>query len=258
MIIMEKECRGKREFVEVGRFQGFPKEMFEFFMALSFNNSIEFFNEHRKEYEKYVKQPLYDLAADLSQAALLVDADMEVRPSKAVSRIRRDTRFSKSKLPYRDYMWIGFRRQGLPKSDCFSLYFDISCEHVRYGAGWYDGDPARAKAIRAAIVRRQDEFLKIVSDKKLNREFELMTEPYKRMEVPDTLHKELVPFYVSKSFYYQHEEVTGKQVLEPSFGEQIAKGFEILKPVYTFLLEETWKKADEIETEKSLWEGFFG
>ena len=31
-----------------GEFQGFPKEMFEFFMAISFNNNTEFFEENRK------------------------------------------------------------------------------------------------------------------------------------------------------------------------------------------------------------------
>ncbi|MDR3085682.1 MAG: DUF2461 domain-containing protein [Christensenellaceae bacterium] len=238
-------------------FQGFPKEMFEFFMAISFNNNIEFFEENRKSYEKNVKRPLYAFAEGLAPAALEVDAGMEVRPSKAVSRLRRDTRFTRDKLPYRDHMWIGFRRQGSPKGECFSLYFEIGCEALRYGAGWYDDDARRAKVLRAAILRRQRDFQSIAEDPALNREFVLKTSPYKRIELPDGLPRSLVPYYTAKGFYFEHEEATGAQALSPALLSQVSKGFLVLKSVYQFMLEETWKLGEEPEREKSKWEGFF-
>ena len=138
-----------------GEFQGFPKEMFEFFMAISFNNNTEFFEENRKLYEQKVKAPLYALARDLTPMALHVDPEMEVRPSKVVSRLRRDTRFSANKLPYRDHMWLSWRPAGRPKSQCFGLYLEIGLEGLRYGVGWYDADPRRAKAIRR-LLRQQE------------------------------------------------------------------------------------------------------
>ncbi|MDR2514598.1 MAG: DUF2461 domain-containing protein [Christensenellaceae bacterium] len=238
-------------------FQGFPTAMFEFFMAISFNNNVEFFEANRERYESDVKRPLYAFAEGLAPAARAVDADMELRPSKAVSRLRRDTRFTRDKLPYRDHMWIGFRRQGNPKGECFSLYFEIGCGALRYGAGWYDDDARRAKALRAAITRRQRDFQAIAEDPALTGEFTLKTSPYKRIELPNGLPQSLIPYYTAKGFYFEHEEKTGAQALRPALLDQVSKGFLALKPVYQFMLEETWKLGEEPEREKSRWEGFF-
>ena len=78
-------------------FQGFPKEMIEFMLQIRLNNNKEFMASHREEYERLMKLPHYQLIEALSPIVLKIDPHMEVRPHKVLSRILRDTRFSKDK-----------------------------------------------------------------------------------------------------------------------------------------------------------------
>ena len=97
-------------------FQGFTDRTFEFFMAIKFNNNRQFFHENHAWYEEALRNPLRDLAADLAPVIETMDPALETRPEKVVSRINRDIRFSNDKSPYRDYMWLAFRRPGDQRS----------------------------------------------------------------------------------------------------------------------------------------------
>ena len=94
-------------------FQGFTDETFEFFMAIRFNNNTEFFHSNHDWYQRAVRTPCLELAAALSEAVGAVDDEIELRPNRVVSRINRDLRFSRDKSPYRDYMWLKLRREGV-------------------------------------------------------------------------------------------------------------------------------------------------
>ena len=39
-------------------FTGFYRETFEFLFEIAFNNEVEWFNENRKRYERFVRDPL--------------------------------------------------------------------------------------------------------------------------------------------------------------------------------------------------------
>ena len=83
-------------------FQGFPRETIPFFLELRFHNDKSFMDANRERYIRDVREPFYDFILDLGQKMLFIDPDFEVRPHKCLSRINRDTRFSKDKSPYRD------------------------------------------------------------------------------------------------------------------------------------------------------------
>lgn len=219
-------------------FTGFPKEMFEFFMQINFNNNVEWFAQNRDQYEQYVKKPLHALADALAPTILQLDNGMEVRPGKVCSRIRRDTRFSHNKLPFRDNMWLAFYRQGEDKNACVNFYMGISCDHTEYGLGWYMGSPDRARQLREAILRKKDDFNKIVANKKLNERFTLGGEQYKKLAIPEELPEATIPYYLAKGFYLGHGETTGKQVMQPAFAEQIAEDFKLFKPMMDFFNHE--------------------
>ena len=93
-------------------FQGFTEQTFEFFMAIRFNNNREFFLENHDWYQSSVRTPCLDLASALGDAVNALDPELETRPTKVLSRINRDVRFSNDKSPYRDYLWLAFRRPG--------------------------------------------------------------------------------------------------------------------------------------------------
>ena len=91
-------------------FQGYNDETFEFFMAIGFNNNVDFFHSNHDWYLRGVREPSLRLAEALSPVIEEIDDSLERRPNRVVSRINRDIRFSKDKSPYRDYIWLSFHR----------------------------------------------------------------------------------------------------------------------------------------------------
>ena len=78
-------------------FSGFTDETIRFFLDLKFHNSTEWFHAHHDEYVQVVQQPFYGMIEALGPDMLTIDPMMEIRPHKCISRIHRDTRFSKDK-----------------------------------------------------------------------------------------------------------------------------------------------------------------
>ena len=219
-------------------FPGIQPEMLEYFMGIAFNNNREYFLATREQYEQQVKQPLYALAEALVPAALEVDPDMEQRPSHIVSRLRRDTRFTRDKTPYRDHMWLSFHPMGKPKSECFGLYYAISPTESCYGAGFYDCDPARARWMRQHILQHQDAFLRILKDPAFTVHYRVLGEDYKRMDFPEGLHPDLRGLYQKKGFYVEHSDGLDAKIERPEYAEEIARGFRLLAPLYQLLMKE--------------------
>ena len=91
-------------------FQGYNNETFEFFMAIAFNNNVDFLHANHDWYLRGVREPSLRLAEELSPVIEEIDDTLDRRPNRVVSRINRDIRFSKDKSPYRDYLWLSFHR----------------------------------------------------------------------------------------------------------------------------------------------------
>jgi len=219
-------------------FEGIKPAMLEYFMGITMNNYREYFLATRKDYERDVKKPLYALAEELVPAALYVDEDMEQRPNHIVCRLRRDTRFTKDKTPYRNHMWLSFHPYGRPKSECFGLYYSISLTESCYGAGFYDCDPARARWMREKLLRQQEEFLAVLTDPEFAAHYRVCGEDYKRIEIPEKLDPRLHELYRKKSFYVEHTDGLDLKIEQPEYAQQIAYGFKLLKPLYTLLMTE--------------------
>jgi uncharacterized protein (TIGR02453 family) len=214
--------------------------MGEFFMQIRFNNDAAFFNEHRGEYERWVRDPLYALADALAPAVLAIDPEMETRPARVVSRIRRDTRFTRDKSPYRSHMWIGWspvraidsrRKQQVP-----GLYFGVHHDHWSVGAGYYEAMPATMKAYRARMLAAPSSFMSIVREPGFARAFSLDGEDYKRPPVGiDDLPDALRPWYAKKSFSADHTAPVDERTTTAAFAEDVAALLGLLGSLYTYL-----------------------
>ena len=84
-------------------FSGFTPESLSFFESLAANNNKVWFEEHRDDFEQCLMEPLKGLVSDLSGAMLAIDPELVTIPAvdKTISRIYRDTRFSRNKSPYK-------------------------------------------------------------------------------------------------------------------------------------------------------------
>ena len=215
-------------------FQGYSNETIEFFLAIRFNNNRPFFLENRDWYLRAVRQPSLALAEALAPVAEEIDPDLERRPHRVVSRINRDIRFARDKSPYRDYVWLAFRRPGEDRGRSLGMYFDIGDGGASYGMGFYRENRGLMDALRRRMELAPDEVLELCAP--VLAEFTLYAEPNRRMKVPENILEALRPWYAAKGFYFEKAITDFNLIYSPALAEEVKNGFLRLKPLYRYLL----------------------
>lgn len=116
--------------------QGFSSETFQFLQNLKANNTKDWFDANKGDYQRLVKKPSDAFRVSLAEElARLTDHEMVSKQF----RINRDLRFSKDKTPYNTHIRMAF----WPKGAAFegkdaqppSFFLSIEPEHIRYGTG---------------------------------------------------------------------------------------------------------------------------
>lgn len=212
----------------------FTRNMLEMMMDIRFNNNKEFMQNNRDRYDKAMKQPYYQLIDLLTPTMLEIDPQMEVRPAKCLSRIFRDTRFSKSKLPYRDHHWIAFRRQAEPRDKAVMFWFEIRLEAVGWGLGFWGENLKAMDVLRRQMLAKPKEFealLPILDEQ----HFVLDGRTYHRKKVPGSLPEALHPWFLRREIYLVKQGINPDWVFEPGLENRLAKDFLALKPFYWML-----------------------
>jgi uncharacterized protein (TIGR02453 family) len=220
-------------------FTGFSRQTFLFLKDLKANNDKAWFGAHRPDYEQSLLQPLRDLVTDLTDAMLDIDPCFEVSPTvnKTISRIHRDTRFSKDKSPYRDCMWIVFKRSGKEWSRWGVGYFlEINPTWYRYGMGFYEAAPDIMAEFRARIDDHPKAFLKAISWFQDKAPFVLEGESYKRHKGPDKS-EPILSWYNHKSFYLSSRHKIDKTIQSPALVDTLIHDFKLCAPLYHYLRE---------------------
>jgi len=209
----------------------FQPEMLDFMMDIRFNNSKEFMDSHRDQYEKLMKEPYYRLIEALAPAMQKIDLGMEVRPSKCLSRIFRDTRFSHDKSPYRNHHWVSFRRQGEPREQSIMYWFEIRLEVVSWGLGFWGENRNALEIIRRRMTANPRELLGMlpILDE---RRFQLDGRQYQRKAVPDGLPLALVPWYLSREVYLSKQGIDPAWVFQEGLDKRLIDDFTALAPFY--------------------------
>lgn len=223
-------------------FKGFPEDTVRFFLDLRFHNEASFYNEHREEYEKSVKQPFYDFIDAMAPAVKQVADDMEVRPAKCLARIRRDTRFSKDKTPYRDHLWLLFRRGGEVRDTSVMYWFELSPEDVAWGLGFWGYNRPAMDALRKRMVNKPEEVLAALKEARVpDRNLEIYGDRYQRMTPPEEMPQALKEIYPLKEVYIKRTGIPMKTAYTKDLVTRCSEDVLRLKPLYLLLR----KAADE-------------
>ena len=209
----------------------------DFFLALRFNNNRDFFEQNRAQYERYVQTPLRALADTMGPTLTEIDPQFDVRPARVVSRIRRDTRFSHNKDPYRDHMWLSWRHAGEATAEAMGFYWDVSPEATHWGFGYYSESRRTMERVRRRIAAKPREIIGLFSRCGVPERFTLQGDAYKRMAVPEGLPEELRSLYIKKGFYFQN--AAGAQDFDLLFSGAIAarlrEDFLRVAPLYDWM-----------------------
>jgi len=216
----------------------FSSKTFSFLIENRMRDDKEWFHAHRDEYLEYVLEPLAKLSAALGPTALTVDPLMVTEPKvdRTISRIYRDTRFTKDKLLYRENMWLTFRRNKKLYPHYPELYFVISPNGFSYGCGYYWMEPETLERARAMMLEGHPLFTEAFEAYQNQDLFTLEGDAYKRTKFPDAEpelrfwldHKSMAFTHRSKDF----ELLTSDERLPAA----VAEGFRKAAPYYRFLL----------------------
>ncbi len=195
-------------------FSGFSPHSLAFLEQLAAHNNKGWFEEHRDDYEEYLLDPLKKLVSDLSAPMLAIDPELITIPAvdKTISRIYRDTRFSRNKSPYKTSLWISFKRRSTDWKIAPCFFFEISADSYRYGMGFYGASKETMDNLRRLIETKPDEFRKSVALLATQDLFILEGERYKRMLNPG-LSDDLQAWHQRKNLYLICNRVAGELLI---------------------------------------------
>ena len=84
-----------------GEFRGFRAGALTFLRSLKRNNTREWFQAHRDDYEREVRAPLAALVEEMDVRFAELAPEIVGDPKRSLFRIHRDVRFSSDKSPYK-------------------------------------------------------------------------------------------------------------------------------------------------------------
>lgn len=222
---------------EEKKFSGYSDDTLKFLKSLEKNNNKQWFEKHRTQYEKFVLEPTRSLVNELGDSMLKIDPRFEITPAinKTISRIYRDTRFSKDKSPYRSNFWIVFKREKKEWSTQGCAYFfEVYKDWYHFGMGFYDAAPVIMSKFREQINENPKEFLQAIAFYSKQKTFELKGEDYKRI-IDSSKPEEIQKWYQKKSMYLVCERKIDKTLFSRKLVSDLKKGFDMLGPIYRYL-----------------------
>ncbi|MBQ2847413.1 MAG: DUF2461 domain-containing protein [Clostridia bacterium] len=198
-----------------------------------FRDSKAYYEEHKEEIKSGVTIPMRQIAGIIGEELLAIDPLMNTIPTKMVSRVRRDTRYTKDKSLYRENMWIMFMR---PKHDWVGypcMWFEVTPREYSLGVGFYGDELGLLETFRKNLRERPEEFKKAADlCKKSGSVF--FKRQYKRPfpGCPDGLEE----YYNAKdvgfiSFSGDLDDLKDEKIIEI-----IRSTFKAYSPIYKFLL----------------------
>jgi uncharacterized protein (TIGR02453 family) len=159
----------------------FGPEAFRFLRELGRNNNREWFQANKSRYETAIQEPavrfIERMGPRLSKFAPQIVAD--ARPfGGSLSRIYRDTRFSKDKSPYKTHVGIHFAHSdgGTGGRNRPGFFFHLAPGDSMVASGIWHPVPSDLGGIRDAIVAKPSEWGRV-----LGRKLEIGGESYVRV-----------------------------------------------------------------------------
>jgi uncharacterized protein (TIGR02453 family) len=147
----------------------FTRATLRFFRELKRHNAKPWFEAHRVEYERDVREPMRALIEDMDVRLARLAPEIMGDPKRSMFRIYRDIRFSRDKSPYKTNAACWFRHQdgdarvgGEAEAGGAGFYFHLQPGSSFVGAGiWMPPRPVLNR-LRDAIAEHYKAFERVV------------------------------------------------------------------------------------------------
>jgi len=231
-------------------FAGFSPDAIQFLVDLAENNSRDWFQPRKADYERLLKGPLEQLCVALEHEFRTRGIPLRADPARSPFRIYRDVRFSKDKRPYKtaaaaSFAWAGEGSQADGRSHTENVhasggYFHLQPGEIYVGGGVWHPDPAWLTRFRGRIASDYESFRAIVESPAFVGAFGAVSDDGESLKrVPagfapdhpaaDILRKKNVTF---------GRRLSDEEALSPTLPVTLAEAFAIGTPLMRFLAEE--------------------
>ncbi|UYW02344.1 DUF2461 domain-containing protein [Flavobacterium agricola] len=196
--------------------------------AIAQNNNREWFTEHKPEIDvefDQVKNFFKSLYAEMEKHDQLEPIH--------IHRLYRDARFSKNKLPYKDYFGLHIPRQ---KPYLRGGYFlRIKPGGCRVAGGFYGPEPNDLKRIREEIALDPDEFRSFFTTPEFKKLYDgLESEELKTAPKGYPKDHPAIDLLKKKSFII-YKDFTDAEVLSPDFYNKVIACFLGFRPFFDYM-----------------------
>jgi len=208
----------------------------KFLQDLQRNNNKPWFEEHRKVYET-AKTGFQNMVGELIPAITAFDEPIgNLAVKDCTFRINRDVRFSKDKSPYKSNMAAYFSHGG-KKASVAGYYFHCEPGKSYAAGGFYSPLPSDLAKIRQEIDYNFDEWKKIISNKTFKKYFPAGVDGVELLVRPPKGYDETNPAidYLKMKHFIVRKPFSDAEVQNKSLVKNVAKTFEIMKPMLDFL-----------------------
>lgn len=213
----------------------FSDETLRFLFEVRINDSRVWFHENHDRYEQHVITPVRELIDSLAPMMLSIDPQLTIdgRVGRCISRINRDTRFTKNKELYRDVVWISFVRE--KHAELPEFFFEFSARGLRWGCGWYCAPKDTVETLREMVLADAPLWREAENAVSEDSCLELFGDRYKRTRHPeaDAVKRKWLDM---KDFCVMGVSEDIDMLFSPELPDWLGREFLKMKPVYELFL----------------------
>lgn len=226
---------------EKPNFKGFSRQTVDFFRQLQKNNTKEWFDRNKGNYEKNVMAPARAFVETMGRRLQKeISADIVASPkvNQSIFRIYRDTRFSTDKTPYKTHLGIYFWEGRGKKLENSGFYFHLEPNRLMLGAGLYIFPRQKILLFRRAVadphlVQELDEAVRKI---KKSGPYSLGGQHYKRVPAGFDVVEEYQHYLLHNGLWASFESSIPEELYSEDLVGYCIKVFKDFLPLHRWLL----------------------
>ncbi|MFH1091891.1 MAG: DUF2461 domain-containing protein, partial [Pseudomonadota bacterium] len=165
-------------------FAGFPEDCLAFYRELARRNNREWFEAHKKDFDRQVMVPAREFVAAMGQKLKTISPGLiaDPRVNRSLFRLQRDTRFSPDKTPYKTHLALWFWEGAGPRMECSGYYFHLEPNRLMLAAGIYLFPKGLLEAFRERVAhpRQGAALARAVAEAQKDGQYHLGGQHYKK------------------------------------------------------------------------------
>ena len=218
-------------------FTGYSDQTVDFFWGIRLNNSREWFNPRKEEFQACIMQPTKELAGELYD--WFCETHPELHLNLHISRIYRDARRLFGRGPLKENLWFSFQNE-VNSTDAPCFWFEIGCEGYGYGSGYW-ANAAAAQRFRRQIDNDPAPMMKLAKKFAAQDTFLLEGPTYAKPKghTDDLLGGWYNRKWVSLACHRPYDSLS----YSPALVDALKEGFTFLLPYYRYL-DQIYRSAD--------------